>query len=307
MFIKQKSLSEPIIFQGRGLHTGSEITMKLLPAKVNFGIVFRRVDLDSAPEIKALATNVVSTQRGTVISNNSATVSTIEHIMSLLFALNIDNVLIEIDGPEVPIMDGSAFPFLDKLNRDVVVEQEAFKQIVSIDEEIVFEDEASGSKIYIRPSDEFFIDLKIDFNSDILGTQTAIFDSNTDYFNEIAKARTFVFLHDLEPLINNNLIKGGDLDNAIVIVEKEVSDEYKEKLRLLFNKNGDIDVSQGYLNIDKLNYPNECARHKLLDLMGDLYLTGFRFNAKIEAFKPGHKINVEIAKKIISWQTRKHN
>lgn len=307
MFIKQKSLRERVEFKGRGLHTGKEITMSLLPSDVNTGIVFRRVDLDSMPEIKALAINVVSTQRGTVISDGVASVSTIEHLMSLFFALEIDNVLIEIDGPEVPIMDGSSYPFYQKLNRDYIIEQDALANVLSIDSELVVEDGNSGSKIRVIPAPDFSVDIKVDFNSIVLGEQSASFDNTTDYFNDIAKARTFVFLHDLEPLINNNLIKGGDLDNAIVIVEREVSKEYQEKLNTLFGKRSNENIQIGYLNAEDLNYPNECARHKLLDLLGDLYLSGYRINAKVEAYKPGHKINVEIAKKIISWQTKKHN
>lgn len=292
---KQKTLKAPIVFSGKGLHTGVDVTMTVNPAAENTGIVFRRVDLEGTPEVEALADYVVDTSRGTTIEKRGAKVSTIEHIMAALWGMGVDNALIEIDAPETPIMDGSALEYVAEINRVGIEDQTADREYYDIHEKTVMTLPDSGAEITAYPDSEFSINVNIDFDSKILGHQYARMRHESEFPEQIAPCRTFVFLHELEPLINHNLIKGGDLDNAIVIVEKEISEPELEKLKKIFNKN-DVQVHQGYLNNLELRFSNEPARHKLLDMVGDLALIGQRIHGRIVAYKPGHAANTEFAK-----------
>jgi len=298
MWINQRSISKECIFKGKGLHTGLNITMKLMPAPGNHGILFRRIDLNGSPEVQAVAENVVSTGRSTVVGKGEVRIATIEHLMSALFGYGIDNLRIDIDGPEVPIMEGNAKPYADVL-AGIVTDLDYKRSVFKIEKKIGYKDEESGSEITIYPDDKFSIDLMIDYGSDVLGRQYVQYNEDTDYAGEIAFSRTFVFVSELEPLLRNNLIKGGDLDNALVIAENDLSGEYIEHLGKLFGIEGMNSVKKGYLNGgDKMEFSNECARHKLLDLLGDLSLVGVCFTGKVVVSKPGHKINTQIAKMI---------
>ncbi len=293
---KQQTLKRVYDFEGVGLHSGKRVRLKLAPAGENEGIKIVRCDLDGKPEIAAVADNVSFTERGTVLEKNGVKVSTVEHLMSALFGLGVDNAVIETDGPEFPILDGSSAPYANAIAADGTICQTAPRRYLEIRREIHYRDTSSGSEITIEPAGDFEAVVKVDFNSEILGIQSAGYNRMTDFTTEIAPARTFVFLHDIEMLIKHDLIKGGDLGNAVVISEKRVEGEDLKKLGELFGKNYPDSVESGYLNIDKPLFPNECARHKMLDLLGDLYLSGVRFKGKVTAYKPGHKINTEIAK-----------
>ena len=295
---KQKTLSTSHEFQGKGLHTGRMATMVIKPAPVNTGIVFHRVDLGENAFVEAVAENVSSTARSTTISQGEASVSTIEHIMSAFAGMGVDNALVEIDNVEVPILDGSARFYVEAMLADGLVEQDAPKKYVSIPGELEIADEKTGSYIRITPSEEPSIDLKVDFNSRVLGVQNVSWDCTTDYSKEIAPCRTFVFFHEIEYLFMNNLVKGGDVDNAIVIVEHPVEPGQVERLAGLFNVPALAIDDKGYLNNLSLHFPDECGRHKLLDLLGDLYLSGGILKAKVTAFKPGHSINTRMAKAV---------
>ena len=297
--IKQKTLSRGHEFHGKGLHTGQIANMKLLPAPAGTGIVFHRVDLGPDAFVEALARNVSSTARSTTISKGAASVSTIEHLMSALSGMGVDNALIEIDNVEVPILDGSARFYVEALLEDGLVEQDAEKEYITLPREIEVRDEKTGSYIKVTPSDVPSIDLTVDFGSRILGVQKAHWDEEVDYAGKIACCRTFVFFHEIEYLFQNNLVKGGDVDNAIVIVEHPVSDEQVGRLSALFNVPKLAINDEGYLNNLKLHFPDECGRHKLLDMIGDLALAGGRLKAKVEAFKPGHTINTRMAGAIL--------
>lgn len=297
--LKQKTLASELTFQGKGLHTGRMSTMVLKPAPADSGIVFHRVDLGPDAFVKALAGNVSSTERSTTISDGQASVSTIEHLMSAFSGMGVDNALVEIDNVEVPILDGSARLYVEAILKAGLEEQAEDKRYVTIPHEIEVRDEATGSFIKATPSDEPSIDLTVDFGSRVLGVQSARWDESADYATGIAPCRTFVFFHEIEFLFQHNLVKGGDVDNAIVIVERPATDEQVERLSSLFNVprlavNGD-----GYLNNLQLRFPDECGRHKLLDIIGDLALSGGRVKARIEAFKPGHTLNTRMAKAII--------
>ncbi|MDZ4058674.1 MAG: bifunctional UDP-3-O-[3-hydroxymyristoyl] N-acetylglucosamine deacetylase/3-hydroxyacyl-ACP dehydratase, partial [Bacteroidales bacterium] len=242
---------------------------------------------------------VGSTQRGTVLEHNGAKVSTVEHLMSALFSMGIDNALIETDGPEIPILDGSAQSFAEAIFADGAVYQSRERRYLIVKEPISVKDAKSGSEITIYPDSGFFIEVLTDFNSKVIGNQYARYTTETNYLTEIAPCRTFVFLHDLEPLIKNNLIKGGDLDNAVVIAENRIEGKELDAVARLFNKSGVGSIERGYVNIDEPKFSNECARHKLLDLLGDLALAGIRIKGRVVAYKPGHKINTDIAKLLI--------
>ena len=272
--------------------------MRLMPAPVNHGVVFRRIDIAGKPEIEAVADMVISTKRSTLLGSGETTVSTVEHLLSALFGLNIDNLLVEVDGPEIPILDGSAKPYADALTEDMIVEQSSPRCIIKIEKQLVCRDEESAAEIIIYPDDKFSIELSIDYKSDVLGVQEARYDEKSDFRREIAPAKTFVFIHELEPLIENDLIKGGDLDNAVVIAEKAVSGEFAEKLGRLFGISGVKSIPKGYVNEEIVIFDNECARHKLLDLMGDLFLAGGAIIGRVVVKKPGHKINTKAAKMI---------
>lgn len=297
--LKQKTLSREYEFRGKGLHTGQIANMRLIPAPVGTGIVFHRVDLGDEAIVKALAGNVSSTARSTTISEGSASVSTIEHLMSALSGMGVDNAIVEIDNVEVPILDGSARYYVEAIKEDGLLEQDAMKKYVTIPREIEVTDEKTGSYIKVTPSDNPSIDITVDFGSRILGVQKAHWDEEVDYAGQIAYCRTFVFFHEIEYLFQNNLVKGGDVDNAIVIVEHPVTDEQVERLSSLFNVPRLAINDEGYLNNLQLRFPDECGRHKLLDMIGDLALSGGRLMAKVEAFKPGHTINTRMARAII--------
>ncbi|PKO96360.1 MAG: UDP-3-O-[3-hydroxymyristoyl] N-acetylglucosamine deacetylase [Bacteroidetes bacterium HGW-Bacteroidetes-7] len=300
MQANQQTIKNIYTFRGKGLHTGSNVTMRLLPAPENHGIKFRRTDIEGKPTIEASADNVKFTDRGTVLEASGARISTVEHVMSALYALGADNVLIEIDGDEVPILDGSTAPYAEPIASDGLVEQSAVKRVFVVKEKIHYKDEETGSEITIFPDDTFSADVMIDFNSKVLGTQFARYTKDTDYTKEIAPCRTFVFMHDLEMLFKNNLIKGGDIDNAIVIAEKPLSEDELVNLSKIFSREQIKSVKQGYVNIDEPRFSNECARHKLADLLGDLALSGVKIIGKVSAVKPGHKINTKVAAMIKS-------
>ncbi|MDP3397587.1 MAG: bifunctional UDP-3-O-[3-hydroxymyristoyl] N-acetylglucosamine deacetylase/3-hydroxyacyl-ACP dehydratase [Bacteroidales bacterium] len=300
MQANQQTIKNIYTFSGKGLHTGSYVTMRLIPAPENHGIIFRRTDIEGQPTIEASVDNVKFTDRGTVLEASGTKISTVEHVMSALYALGADNVLIEIDGDEVPILDGSTAPFAEPIASDGLVELSAAKRVFVVKEKIHYKDEATGSEITIFPDDTFSADVMIDFNSKVLGTQFARYTKDTDYTKEIAPCRTFVFMHDLEMLFKNNLIKGGDIDNAIVIAEKPLSNDEIVNLNKIFGSEQIKSVEQGYVNIDEPRFFNECARHKLADLLGDLALSGVKIIGKVSAVKPGHKINTKVAAMIKS-------
>ena len=296
---KQKTLTSPLEFQGKGLHTGKTARMVLRPAPEGTGVVFHRVDLGPEAFVRALAENVSSTARSTTISQGETSVSTIEHLMSALSGMGVDNALVEIDNIEVPIFDGSARYYVEAILGDGLSEQDAEKEYVFLPRVIEVKDEESGAYIKATPSDVPSIDLTVDFGSRILGVQKAHWDENVDYAGQIGSCRTFVFFHEIEYLFQNNLVKGGDVDNAIVIVERPVSGEQVGRLSSLFNVPR-LEINEsGYLNNLQLRFPDECGRHKLLDLIGDLALSGGTLMAKVEAFKPGHTINTRMARAIL--------
>lgn len=294
----QHTLKKSVTLQGVGLHTGEQVTMTMKPANPGFGIRFQRVDLPDKPIVKADCDFVVDTSRGTTIEYNGARVSTIEHTLAALVGLGVDNLLIEMDGPEVPILDGSSRQFMEAVESVGVQEQEARRIVYSIDSNIHFYDPVKNVDMLAVPSANYQITALIDFNSPVLGTQHATLKSLAEFREEIGPCRTFCFLHELEYLLDNNLIKGGDLSNAIVVVDKVVSQDELNRLAKVFNKQK-IEVKQeGILNNIQLHFTNEPARHKLLDVVGDLALVGHPIKAHIIASRPGHASNVEFAKKI---------
>jgi UDP-3-O-[3-hydroxymyristoyl] N-acetylglucosamine deacetylase/3-hydroxyacyl-[acyl-carrier-protein] dehydratase len=272
--------------------------MKLNPANPGFGIQFQRVDLPNQPIIKADCDLVTDTSRGTTLQVGDAKVSTVEHILAAMVGMGVDNVLIELNGPEIPIMDGSSTPFIEKIEKTGVVEQDAAKAWYSIDENIFHYDEGKRVEMVALPALDYQITTLIDFNSPVLGTQHAALNTIKDFKSQIAPCRTFCFLHELEALLDNDLIKGGDINNAIVVVDKAVTDAEMSRLAKVFKRDKIEVKSEGYLNNLELRFPNEPARHKLLDVVGDLALIGFPIKARIIANRPGHSSNVEFAKKI---------
>ena len=296
--IKQTTISKPISLSGVGLHTGQEVKLTFKPAKADNGYTFTRVDLDSNPIIEANINFVTSTQRGTVLEKNGVTIQTCEHVLAALVGLEIDNVNIELNASEPPIMDGSSKYFVEALESAGKVDLDFFRKEYVVKNVISYKDEKSGSEITIIPSDRYEVTTMVDFGTKILGTQNATLNNIVDFKTEISNSRTFSFLHEIEMLLNEGLIKGGDLNNAIVYVDKELSKATMEKLKIAFNKN-DIKVkSNGILDNLTLHYPNEAARHKLLDVIGDLALTGVRLRGKVIANKPGHYVNTKFAKKL---------
>ncbi len=293
----QQTLTKSYSFEGKGLHTGRTARMTVCPAPVNTGIVFRRTDLGEDALVEALAENVSNTARSTTISKGEASVSTIEHIMSALTGLGIDNAVIDIDNVEVPILDGSAKPYIDAMWKDGVAVQDEPRKYIEIKETVEVINE-NGSVVRIEPAAEFSYNIKTDFNSRVLGVQYAQWDPSVEYAQEIGVCRTFVFFHELQFLFANNLVKGGDVDNAIVVVEHPVTDEQVQQMSQLFNVPALQVREDGYLSNLVLRFPNECSRHKLLDLIGDLRLAGGFLKARITAEKAGHGINTAAAKKI---------
>ncbi len=294
----QQTLKNNYTFEGKGLHTGKVARMTVCPAPADTGIVFRRTDLGEDALVPALAENVSNTARSTTISSGNASVSTIEHILSALTGMGVDNAYIDIDNVEVPILDGSAKPYIDAIWNDGFQQQDAPRRYIEIKETIEIRNEEKGSMVRIEPADEFRYDIMVDFNSKVLGVQQASWDSSVLYPEQIGVCRTFVFFHEIEFLFNNNLVKGGDVDNAIVIVEHPVTDEQVERMSQLFNVPALKVREDGYLSNLVLRFPNECARHKLLDLIGDLRLCGGFLKAKITAEKAGHGINTTAAKAV---------
>ena len=294
----QKTISKSISISGLGIHTGVSTKITLKPAKVNTGIRFARIDLKGNPEIKANISNVFSTARSTSLREKNAEIHTVEHILAAITGSNIDNIIIETNNIEIPILDGSAKIYSKLIDQAGIATQNAKKDYFEISKKISFLDEETGSSIVAVPSDEYKVNITIDYDSKILGKQTATLNNISNFKSEIASSRTFCFLHELEELVNNNLVKGGDINNAIVIVENKISKKKLHKLQNIFNK-PDIQVDKsGYLNNLTLRYQNEPARHKLLDVIGDLTLLGKPIKGKITAFKPGHKINTKFAKKL---------
>jgi len=296
--LKQKTIQNEITLNGVGLHTGNKVSMTFKPAPINNGFTFVRVDLEGTPTVEALAQYVVATERGTNLEKNGVVINTSEHVLAAAVGLDLDNLIIEINAPEPPIMDGSSKFFIEAIEKAGIVEQEAEREVYVVTENISFIDEDTGSEIIIMPSDDFKITTMVDFGTNILGTQNATLENLADFKKEISEARTFSFLHEIEMLLDNNLIKGGDLNNAIVYVDKALSDKTMSKLKKAFNKE-ELNVKpNGILDNLSLHWPNEAARHKLLDVIGDLALVGIRLQGKVIANKPGHKINTNFAKKL---------
>lgn len=305
---RQQTISNEITLKGIGLHTGKEVVMTFKPAPVNHGFAFVRVDLEGSPIIEANAKYVINTERGTNLEKNGVYINTSEHVLAAAVGLEIDNLIIEINSAEPPIMDGSSKMFIEALEKAEIVEQESEREVFIVKENITYKDEETGSEIVLMPADEYQITTLVDFGTNVLGTQNATLNKISDFKKEISEARTFSFLHELETLLDHNLIKGGDLNNAIVYVDKVISDETMEKLKKAFNKT-DISVKpNGVLDNLELRWPNEAARHKLLDVVGDLALAGMRIKGKVIATKPGHKVNTNFAKKLAKIiQTDKRN
>ncbi|MDF1547336.1 MAG: bifunctional UDP-3-O-[3-hydroxymyristoyl] N-acetylglucosamine deacetylase/3-hydroxyacyl-ACP dehydratase [Bacteroidales bacterium] len=306
---KQKTIAKAVSLSGIGLHTGLNVEITFKPAPENHGYAFQRVDLENKPIIRAMVENVVDTSRSTVIAENGARVGTIEHVLSAAYGMEVDNLLIEINAPETPILDGSAKPYVDAILEAGIVEQEANKDFFVVTNNISYSDEEAGIELMTFPDDNFSLNVMIDYNSSVLGNQYATLNSLSEYKQEISECKTFVFLRELEFLLKNNLIKGGSLDNAIVIIEKETTQDELNRLADIFNKPRVPVKSRGVLNDEDLIFPNEPARHKLLDLLGDLALIGVPVKGKILATRPGHASNVEFAKKIkrIIKKTRSKN
>ncbi len=296
--VKQTTIRNQISLTGVGLHTGKEVTMVFKPAPANNGFTFVRVDLEGQPIIEADANYVVNTQRGTNLEKLGVKIQTSEHVLAAFVGCDVDNVIIELDASEPPIMDGSSKYFVEAIEKAGIVELEAERKYYIVKEVISFMDEATGSEILVMPSDEYQVTAMVDFGTKVLGTQNATMKSISDFKNEIADARTFSFLHELESLLENGLIKGGDLNNAIVYVDKEISPATMENLKVAFGKEKISIKPNGILDNLTLHYPNEAARHKLLDVVGDLALIGMRIKGKVIANKPGHFVNTQFAKKM---------
>jgi UDP-3-O-[3-hydroxymyristoyl] N-acetylglucosamine deacetylase/3-hydroxyacyl-[acyl-carrier-protein] dehydratase len=292
---KQRTLAKEISLNGKGLHTGINVNITFKPAPANHGYKFCRADLPGKPVIEALSENVSDTSRGTTLVQNNASVATIEHALAALYGLRVDNALIELDAPEAPIMGGAAWKFVGAIKEAGIVELKEERNYFVVRQKITYSDEEHGVDLIVYPDDHLSINVLIDYNSRILGNQYAILDSIDDFEKEICRSRTFVFFHELEPLYKMGLIKGGDLDNAVVILEKEVEQSEIDRIARLFNRPGINKHTAGILNNTELRYPNEPARHKLLDLMGDLALVGHPIKGKVVATRPGHFANTRLA------------
>lgn len=298
MFSKQHTLQSTASVTGVGLHTGAKATLTFHPAPENHGVIFQRVDLEGKPQVPADVDFVVDTQRGTTIGTKEAKVHTVEHVMAALAGLQIDNVLIEIDGPEPPIMDGSALAFVEVLEKVGLQEQEADREIFVIDETIQYSEKGRQVELAALPAEGFRSTVMIDFDTDSLPAQHAILESMDHFPQKVADSRTFVFLHELDALRQANLIKGGSLENALVFAEKDLPEAEQLRLREEFGFQEDIRIEPGLLNPEGFRHTNEPARHKLLDLIGDLALVGMPIQGHVMAARPGHKANVELAKAI---------
>ena len=295
---KQQTIKRPVTLSGVGLHTGVKVNMTFVPAPINHGIIFQRTDLPGQPTVEADVDYVVDLSRGTTIEKNGARLNTVEHTLAALVGLQIDNILIQLDGPEPPIMDGSSKPFVDVLEEAGMDEQNALRNFYEIPHSIFYKDEENQIEIAALPLDDYRVTVMVDYNSPVLGSQHASLTNISQFAKEIAACRTFCFLHELEMLHSQNLIKGGDINNAIVVVDRVVNDDELESLAKLFNKQKVEVKKEGILNNVELRYNNEPARHKLLDVIGDLALIGRPLKAQILAARPGHAANVAFAKKI---------
>ena len=296
--LKQKTLKDSFSLSGKGLHTGLDLTVTFLPAPDNHGYKIQRIDLEGQPIIDAVADNVVETTRGTVLAKNNAKVSTVEHGMAALYALGIDNCLIQVNGPEFPILDGSAQEYVKEIERVGIVEQNAVKDFYTIKSKIEFRDESTGSSIIVLPDENFSLNVLVSYDSTIIPNQFATLEDMANFKDEIAASRTFVFVREIEPLLQAGLIKGGDLDNAIVIYERQMSQENFDKLADVMGVPHMDAQHLGYINHKPLVWPNECARHKLLDVIGDLALIGKPIKGRIIATRPGHTINNKFARQM---------
>jgi UDP-3-O-[3-hydroxymyristoyl] N-acetylglucosamine deacetylase/3-hydroxyacyl-[acyl-carrier-protein] dehydratase len=306
---KQTTIKNEVTLSGVGLHTGNEVVMTFKPAPVNTGYAFVRVDLEGSPIIEAKAEYVTNTQRGTNLEKKGVQIQTSEHVLAAAVGLGLDNLFIEINASEPPIMDGSSKFFIEALEQAEIVEQDAEVEEYIVKEIITYKDEKTGSEIILMPSDEYQVTTMVDFGTKILGTQNATLDSISDFKEEISAARTFSFLHEIEMLLENDLIKGGDLNNAIVYVDKELSDATMVKLKKAFKKDNIAIKPNGILDNLTLHWANEAARHKLLDVIGDLALVGTKIRGKVIANKPGHLVNTLFAKKLakIIKQEKRNN
>lgn len=295
---KQKTIKNEISLTGVGLHTGNEVTMTFKPAPINNGFSFVRKDLEGQPVIEADANYVVNTQRGTNLEKLGVKIQTPEHVLAAFVGCDLDNVIIELNASELPIMDGSSKYFVEAIEKAGIQEQDAKRNVYVVKEIISYLDEETGSEIIVMPHDSYCVTTMVDFGTKVLGTQNATLKSISDFKNEIADSRTFSFLHELEFLLDEGLIKGGDLNNAIVYVDKEISDKTMNNLKIAFGKDEISVKPNGILDNLTLHYPNEAARHKLLDVIGDLSLIGTRIQGKVIANKPGHYVNTQFAKKL---------
>lgn len=296
--VKQKTIQNEVSLTGVGLHTGKEVKMTFKPAPINNGYTFVRVDLEGSPIIEADANYVVNTQRGTNLEKLGVKIQTSEHVLAAFVGCDVDNVIIELNESEPPIMDGSSKFFVEAIEKAGIVEQEAERNYYVVKEVISFMDETTGSEILVMPADDYQVTTMVDFGTKVLGTQNATLKNIADFKTEISDARTFSFLHELETLLDNGLIKGGDLNNAIVYVDKEISEKTMNNLKVAFGKEKISVKPNGILDNLTLHYPNEAARHKLLDVIGDLALIGTRIKGKVIANKPGHYVNTQFAKKL---------
>jgi UDP-3-O-[3-hydroxymyristoyl] N-acetylglucosamine deacetylase/3-hydroxyacyl-[acyl-carrier-protein] dehydratase len=307
--VKQKTIKTEISLTGVGLHTGREVKITFKPAPINNGFTFIRLDLEGHPIIEADANYVVNTQRGTNLEKLGVKIQTPEHVLAALVGCDLDNVIIELNASELPIMDGSSKYFVEAMEKAGIEEQEAKRKIYVVKEIISFTDEETGSEIMVMPSDNYCVTAMVDFGTKVLGTQNATMKNISEFKTEIADSRTFSFLHELESLLDDGLIKGGDLNNAIVYVDKEISEKTMNSLKVAFGKDEITVKPNGILDNLTLHYPNEAARHKLLDVVGDLSLIGTRIQGKVIANKPGHFVNTQFAKKmakIIKIEQRNH-
>lgn len=303
---KQKTIKRAFNIEGKGLHTGKHISVQFYPAEINTGIVFKRSDIEGQPSIQAIADYVVDTSRGTTLSNGTFLIKTIEHLLAAITSLSIDNIIIDMNCEEVPILDGSAGQYVQHFKNIGIIEQKAEKVIYKIDKTLSIYDKDKEVQITITPADTLSITCVIDYKSQIIPAQEATMYDIKDFASEFASARTFVFLHEIEPLFKNGLIKGGDLQNAIVFIDHVISEEEQARLAKYFNMPDIKVLKEGILNNVELRYDNEPARHKLIDILGDITLAGFAFTGHIHAFRPGHKTNTDFAK-IIRNHILQHN
>lgn len=303
---KQKTINEEVTLSGIGLHTGKEVNVNLKPAKENTGFVFVRTDLEGNPQVEADVTYVTTTDRGTTLEKLGVKIHTCEHILAALVGMDVDNCYIEMNNAEPPIMDGSSKFFVEAIEKVGVVEQSVDREYLVVKEVLSYVDPQTGSEITIIPSDHYEVTTMVDFGTKVLGTQNASIKDISEFKDEVANARTFSFLHELEMLLDNGLIKGGDISNAIVYVDKELTPETTEKLKKAFGKDKIAIRPNGILDNLTLNHPNEAARHKLLDVVGDLALVGVKIKGKVIANKPGHHVNTQFARKLFrQWRLQK--